>query len=157
MELIIVFKLKAVGGWFLVLIIQFSLQSHLLKPNQIKNKAKPCRKVWLWEDGRWVLVKVKVADFCFRLFWLQWRPRTLKFTRVLSYRRSGHVTISIWPAKISSIRPLPRLLLLRCWTSFSPAWKTKWWAVAVISCWGTGHHPMLWTVSCVASVLGEDS
>lgn len=88
------------------------------------------------QTGRWVFMKVKVSDFCFRLFWLRWRPHTLKFMRALSYRRLGHVTISIWPAKISSIKPLPRLPLLRCWMSFSPAWKTKWWVVAVISCWG---------------------
>ena len=159
MVLIIVFKVGAVGSWLLVLITQLSLQSHHLKPNQKKKKkkkkAKPYRKAWLWEGGRWV-EKMKVVNFCFRLFWLPWRPRTLKSTRAPSCRQLGHVTISTWPAKISSIKPLPRPPLHRCWTSFSPAWKTRWWVGAFISCRGVGHRPTPLTVSGGTSVPGED-
>lgn len=62
---------------------QFSSQSHLLKPNQIKTKANlwffnSNRRVGLWEDGQWALPKMRVLDFCFRLFSLRSHPRHIE-------------------------------------------------------------------------------
>lgn len=71
MDLIIVFKLRAIMSHLLVLSIQFSLQSHSFKimSNQTKTKPNLVGKFGCGKLGTsWVFVKAKVSDFRFRLF-----------------------------------------------------------------------------------------